>query len=249
MAEYRCGVWIAMKRLIPVCVVLLIAAVCASTAHASATLFVTAEQHHPGQVTSPKRFEAIFGYPDQCVSGIVCWQYQKGSRSSNAHWPESWYLHVNGVRVKDRTFHLFVMDPRGKGWQQHVASACAQHCFLDGMGTSSISRTTPRISWSAAQWSSAAALVVRAVVNAGKKVLPNSVGMKSTALIAAAGGRGSTESYGTASAKQVLGLGKIWVTEIGNCLAKYHAFLHYKGRGDHFACYMPGHLPWDTSWL
>ncbi len=52
-----------------------------------------------------------------------------------------------------------------------------------------------------------------------------------------------------ASANQVLGLGRIWVTEIGNCLAKYHAFQRYKGRGDHFACYEQGHLPWDTGWL
>ncbi len=214
----------------------------------AAKLFTVAEQH-TGRVSNPQRFTAIIGYPSQCVAGIRCWQYQKGTRSGNAHWPESWYLHQGGQRVMDHVFHLYVMDPRSPGWDSHVASVCAQRCFLDGMGTSSIGRTTPRLSWSRAQWASSAALVVRAVRAAGKRVMANSIGLQSTALITAAGGRGSTESYDVASARQVLGLGRIWVTEIGNCLAKYHAFQRYKGRGDHFACYEQGHLPWDTGWL
>ncbi len=126
----------------------------------AAKLFTVAEQHG-GQVSNPSRFTAIIGYPNQCVAGIRCWQYQKGTRSGNAHWPESWYLHQGGVRVKDHVFHLYVMDPRS-GWAQHVARVCAQRCFLDGMGTSSIGRTTPRLKWTRAQWASRAALVVRA---------------------------------------------------------------------------------------
>ena len=214
----------------------------------AAPLFTVAEQHNPGIVTKPQRFEAIIGYPNQCVKGIICWQYQKGTRSSVANYPESWYLHQNGVRIRDNVFHLFVMNPLSTGWQQHVAQSCFRHCFLDGMGTSSITRTTPRLRWSKTKWVDAAALVVKAVVRSGKEALPNSVGVDVNVLVNAAG-RGSTEAYNVNNAKASLSMGHIWVAEKGDCLAKYRAYLRYKGTGDHFACYENGHLPWDTSWL
>ncbi len=215
----------------------------------AASLFTVAEQHNPGTVTEPSRFSAIIGYPAQCVVGIRCWTYTKATRSSVSTYPESWYLHQDGGRVVDRVFHLYVMDPRSAGWQQEVASSCGHRCFLDGLGVASLSRTLPRLRWTAARWTSRAALVVAAVRAAGKRVLPNSVGTQGAALITAAGGRGSTESFSPLNAKQSLTQGHIWVAEQGNCLAKYTAYLKYRGTGDHFACYEAGMLPWDTGWL
>lgn len=214
----------------------------------AAPLFTVAEQHAGLKVPNPQRFEAIIGYPNQCVSGIMCWTYTKGTRSGVSTYPESWYLHSGKTRIKDSVFHLFVMDPRSAGWQQHVASVCGRLCFLDGMGTSSITRTTPRLTWSKTMWLNSAALVVRAVVRAGKSALPNSVGLGTDVLVSAAG-RGSTEAFNTRNAQALLSMGHIWVAEKGGCLDKYHAYLQYRAKNDHFACYEQGHLPWDTSWL
>ncbi len=221
----------------------------AAAGAANAALYTTASQAAGRSVDDPSRFKAIIGYAGQCVTGIRCWVYTKGSRSSVATYPESWYLHVDGVRVMDRVFHLYVMDPRNPGWQQHIAQTCTHRCYLDGMGTSSLGRTVPHLAWSRAEWAAGAALVVQAVRAAGKRVMPNSVGAQSLVLVTAAGGRASTENFTVATAQTTLGWGHIWVTEIGNCLAKYHAFLQYRGRGDHFACYEAGMLPWDTGWL
>ncbi|HWI68259.1 MAG TPA: hypothetical protein VNS88_07755, partial [Nitrospiraceae bacterium] len=129
-----------------------------------------------------------------------------------------------------------------------VAQVCFRHCFLDGMGTSSLTRTTPHLRWSNAQWVNAAALVVRAVVRSGKEALPNSVGVDVNVLVNAAG-RGSTEAFNVNNAHASLAMGHIWVAEKGDCLAKWHAYQRYNGAGDHFACYEQGHLPWDTGWL
>lgn len=218
----------------------------------AATLFTVAEQRAQLQVTKPQRFEAIIGFPNQCVSGITCWTYTKGTRSPIGTFPESWYAHQNGVRVKDSAYGTFVMDTRSTGWQQHVASTCGQRCFIDGMGTPAVARTKPRLQWTPTQWVTRAALVVKAVVKAGKMALPNSVGSshaEGDALIAAANGRGSTEDFNTSNAQSTLSRGRIWVAEIGSCLDKYHVYLKYRGTSDHFACYEKGHLPWDTSWL
>lgn len=219
---------------------------------ASPVLYTAAHQHSGGRVSDPQRFEAIVGYPDQCVVGVACWTYVKGSRSGRSDWPESWYAHQDGRRVVDSTFGLFVMDPRSAGWQRVVASSCRARCFIDGLGTSSLSRTRPHLEWSQTQWVSRAALVVRAVVHAGKLALPNSVGStkaQGDALIAAAGGVGSTEGFNVADARGALSRGRIWVQERGDCLDKYHAYLKYRQAHDHFACYLVGHLPWDTGWL
>lgn len=213
-------------------------------------LFTVAEQHAGLQVANPSRFEAIIGQPNQCVAGISCWTYTKGTRSGRSTWPESWYLHVNGVRVRDNVFHLYVMDPRSTGWQQQVASACPQQCFLDGMGTSSLNRDTPNVAWTKAQWIMAVAGVVRAVVASGKQALPNSVGLAADGQpLVTAAGRGSTEAFNVRNAQSLLGMGSIWVSEISDCVAKYAAYQQYRGATDHFACYERGSLPWDTSWL
>jgi hypothetical protein len=203
----------------------------------------TTGDHEPASVW------AIIGFPKQCVRGIPAGSTRRAPAQRQRALPESWYLHQDGRRIKDHVYHLFVMDPRSRGWQQHVAQKCARLCFLDGMGTSSVGRTTPHLRWTTAQWVSRAALVVRAVARTGKHVLPNSVGVGVWQLIAAAGGQGSTEAFNTRNAHASLAAGRIWVAEIGGCFAKYHAFLHWRGRGDHFACYEHGHLPWDTGWL
>jgi hypothetical protein len=222
------------------------------SALARPALYVAAHQAAGRQVQKPGRFSAVVGYSYQCVAGEPCWVYVKGSRSANPNLPASWYLRVGGRRVKDSVFNLFVMDPRSLGWRRSVAAACPHRCFVDGLGTPSLRRTRPRLGWSKSVWISRAALVVKTVVASGDLVLPNSVGVtrsEGLPLIRAAGGRGSSESFGPRVARRALGRGHIWVQEKGDCLAKYRAYLRYRGAGDHFACYRAGHLPWDTGWL
>lgn len=219
------------------------------------TLFITASGFvctpeyigAKARVEAPYRFEAIIGYPGQCVQGIPCWQYTKGTRSPVASYPESWYLHASGRRVRDATWGFYVMNPQS-GWAQHVAQVCARQCFIDGMGASGLSRMRPRPAITAAMWENEVAQIVRRVVAAGKHALPNSVGVDSRSVIAAAG-QGSTESFTATNAATLLGLGRIWVTERGNCLAKYHAYQRYHGAGDRFGCYEPPAKPWSLAWL
>ncbi len=223
-----------------------------ATGIATMKLYVSAHQAGDVPVPRPHRFQAIIGYTDQCVPTIPCWQYSKGTRSNVKTWPEKWYVHQDGHRIHDRTWpNLFVMNPGNAGWRKHVASVCARHCFLDGLGTSAVSRTKPRLQWTIKRWVTAVAGEVSYIRSStGKRVLPNSVGYDSrtSAIIRAAGGRGSSEAFNVTSAKRVLGMGRMWVTEIGDCRDKARAFLKYKRRGDHFACYLPGKKPWNTSW-
>ena len=222
-----------------------------ATANA-ATLYTVAEQHAGLRVSNPQRFNAIIGFPNQCVAGIICWTYTKGSRTRVATYPETWYLHVNGRRVRDTTFNQYVMDPRSTGWQHQVAKVCGQRCFLDGLGPASLGRTSPVIPWTPIQWTTRAALVVQAVIRAGKQAMPNSVSrdpVLAAPLVKAGQGRASSEGYTAPLAKTILNMGHIWIAEVGGCPKKYAYFLKYEGRGDHFSCYEHGHLPWDTSWL
>jgi hypothetical protein len=226
--------------------------VTAIAAHAQTPpTYVAAHQKAGRQVPDPQDFNAIVGYADQCVTGVPCWTYTKGSRTADGSLPERWYLHVNGRRVKDSMFNLYVMNPSRVGWRKHVAAACPARCFIDGIGPSSLNRDRPRIRWTVAEWMRATAGLVKSVVATGKHVLPNSIGntVAQGKGIVAAAGRGSTEGFTASDAKAVLGLGRIWVQEKGACLAKWHAFLRYRSRNDHFACYLNGDLPWDRSWM
>lgn len=223
-----------------------------AAAHASAPpTYVAAHQKAGRQVPDPQDFNAIVGYADQCVAGVPCWSYVKGSRTADGSLPETWYLHVNGRRVMDSTFGLYVMNPNATGWRRHVAALCPDRCFIDGLGPSSLNRDVPRINWTVGKWMRATAGLVKSVVSTGKRVLPNSVGNTPAQArgIVAAAGRGSTEGFNTADAKAILEVGRIWVQEIGACPAKYAAFLKYRSPRDHFACYLRGDLPWDRSWM
>ncbi len=241
-----------MKRvflLIVVSMAVVLSLISPSKAAANTRPYTVAEQASGQQVSDPARFSAIIGYPDQCVAGISCWTYTKGTRSPVSTYPESWYLHVDGVRVMDKVFHLYVMDPRSAGWQQQVASVCSQQCFLDGMGASALGRDDPVVPWTRIEWVKATALVAKAVVAFGKLVMPNSIEPDVGQVLVNAAHRGSTESFTPATAQKLLSMGRIWVSEQGNCLAKYDAFLKYSDRHDHFSCYELGTLPWDTSWM
>jgi hypothetical protein len=214
-------------------------------------LYTVASQHAFGQVDDPSRFGAIVGYPGQCVASVRCWVYEKGTRSPVASYPEAWYLHVDGVRVMDRVFGFYVMDPRNVGWQHQVATTCPAYCFLDGVGTSSLSRDVPRLPWRPSRWVRAVAGLVASVRASGDHVLPNSLSgdpaLSQPVLDAA--GRASTEMFTPANARSVLASGRVWVSEHGSCLAKFAVFQAYRGRGDHFSCYEAGGLPWDLGWL
>jgi hypothetical protein len=220
---------------------------------ATMPVYVNAHQAGDRPVPRPGRFVAIVGYPDQCVRGIPCWKYTKGTRSPVSTYPESWYLHgASGARIHDKTWpRLFVMDPSNPGWRDTVAAACHRHCFLDGAGTSSFTRvSTPLVGWTLKGYIKAVAGEIRVIRAAGKAVLPNSIGFDARGypLVVAAGGRGSTEAYTVSNARQVLHEGRIWVAERGSCRKKARAFLRFTDGNDHFACYLAGTLPWNTSW-
>ena len=240
-----------MKRVLLVMLVLLSAGCTQNAGAAAPRLYVVAEQAPGQQVADPSRFSAIIGYPDQCVTGIPCWTYTKGTRSAVSTYPESWYLHVNGVRVVDDVYHLYVMDPRSAGWQQHVAQVCGETCFIDALGPGALARDTPAIPWTPAEWVAATTGIVKAVVAAGKRAMPNNVGSDPVlaAQLVQAAGRGSDEAFDASTAQRILAVGHIWVSERGGCLSKYAAFLKYRGRGDHFSCYEFGTAPWDTGWM
>jgi hypothetical protein len=82
--------------------------------------------------------------------------YTKGTRSLDASFPESWYLHsASGARVKDSANGYFVMNPKSSGWRQHVLDACKPtpgFCFVDAMGVDGFLRTTPEPNVSEAWW-------------------------------------------------------------------------------------------------
>lgn len=235
---------VSMRRAVIIAAALLV--VWPATAQA---FVVTAEYAGAkARVPNPHQFEAIIGYPGQCASGVPCWQYTKGTRSQVATYPESWYLHVAGRRVRDRIWHFYVMDPASAGWRQHVAAACAHLCFIDGMGSSSLARMVPRPAVSSTAWVASLALIVRAVRAAGKQAMPNSVGLDERALVAVAG-QASSEGFTPGNAAAVLAMGHIWVTERGGCAAKYAAFKRYAGAGDHFGCFDPPARPWDLGWV
>lgn len=242
MAEHGTTVWPAMRRL------LLVGGLAAVWLCSSGFVVTPEYVGARARVPDPQRFEAIIGYPGQCVSGIPCWQYTKGTRSPVGSYPEAWYLHANGQRVRDKTYHFYVMNPLS-GWAQHVASVCARQCFLDGMGAAGLGRMQPRPPLTAARWEQMVVAIVHAVRAEGKQALPNSVGVIGGRQLLQAAGQGSTESFTASSARALLSLGRVWVTERGQCAAKYAAFGRYRGPGDRFGCYQPPAPPWSLAWL
>lgn len=217
-------------------------------APAASPFYVAAHQSGKRTVADPQRFTAIVGYPNQQVAGIPFWRYVKGSRSARADLPERWYAHVAGVRVRDKTFGYYVMNPSSAGWRRYVARRCAPRCFLDGLGPRSVGRTTPRLPLTQREWVTRAAGLV-AFVRRHALVLPNSVGPYWSArlFVAASGGRGSTETFDPAHTR-MLATGRIWVQELGDCSAKWAAFKRATQGDDHFACHERGHLAWDLGW-
>jgi hypothetical protein len=200
--------------------------------------------NHP-TLAEAQPFQSLTGAAKQNIGYTQrYWTYVKGTRSSNPNWPESWYIHQDGKRVKDTTYNLFVMNPNSAGWQNQLAKDCPHDCFMDGVGTSSLTRSHLR--WTKQEWITAVAKMIDHVVATGDNVLPNSIG-KDVPLakpILAAAGRGSTEAF-NANTKDILRAGKVWVTERDDCGPKLATYLLYRGRGDHFSCYNLGTHPWD----
>lgn len=226
--------------------------VSATAAHADTyvPLFTQIHQHSGSQpsLTQAANFGTIIGLANQNIGYPErYWTYVKGTRSSVSTFPESWYVHVNGVRAKDYVYNLFVMNPNSAGWQQHVADICPHYCYLDGMGISSLARTRPRMAWTNTQWVKAAASEVRHVVSTGDRALPNSISNvpKLARPFLDAAGQGSTELFTGLKTRAIIKAGRIWVSEKDRCGKKLAAYLLVKGRGDHFACYDSGSLPWS----
>jgi hypothetical protein len=192
-------------------------------------------------------FGALIGLPSQNIGyPNRYWTYTKATRSYVSTYPEDWYVHQNGERVRDTTFHAFVMNPAERGWQKVVANNCPHYCYLDGMGTVSMDRTSPHMQWTNTRWVDATASLVSYVVATGHRAMPNSIGYipsEAKPMLDAAG-RGSTEAF-SLQRREVVTLGRVWVTEKGDCGIKLAAYLLVKGRGDHFACYERGTLPWN----
>lgn len=190
-------------------------------------------------------FVAASGLARQRVGSIPWWTYVKGSRSGNGSYPESWYVHQDGVRVRDSKFGFFVMDPANLGWDAVVAKACGARCFVDGIGATSLGRTTPRLRMSDSRWVTAVGVELRYLVGHGHKVLPNSVSTPSVSYLRIAG-QGSTESFRGLSSLALLAAGNVWVVAKRDCGYMLAAFLIGRDSGDVFACSEPGTAPWQV---
>jgi len=173
---------------------------------------------------------------------VPTWQYVKASRSPKSNWPEKWYLHQNGVRIKDFVYHMWVMNPNSLGWQKQVAATCLGKCFLDGAGDVGLGRTTPKLQWTTDQWVAAMIREIDYVRSTGDKVIPNSVGVHSLAEIDAAG-RGSTEQFHGIKHLNILTYGRVWVVAYDHCAYQLASFLIGRGRGDYFECTAVGADP------
>jgi hypothetical protein len=108
--------------------------------------------------------------------------YTKGTRSSVATYPESWYLHTaGGARIHDRALKsYFVMNPSSSGWRQQVVQNCAgapQWCFVDAMGTDGYQRMSAKPSVSESWWISETTAEANYVENAssGWSVMANNL--------------------------------------------------------------------------
>jgi hypothetical protein len=219
----------------------------ASTAQGAVTrlwvpLQIDSTDHPTAAALEP--FSRISGWPGQSA-GPHYYTYVKASRDYSADWPESWYIHQDGARVRDLVYGSFVMDPRSPGWVAHVISECPSLCYLDGAGPSSVTRTTPRLLWTIPEWNTAMEGELQQIVDAGIRVVPNSVRPDSLGYLAITG-IGSTEAFD--SGLNRLGLvtaGRVWVYETGDCGAKLAAYLLARGRGDLFSCHDRGTPVWQ----
>jgi hypothetical protein len=215
-------------------------------AHAAVTPLWFAGQLHAGAV--PTRadvapFTAASGVAQQNIGGIPFWLYVKGSRTSHATYPESWYVHQNGVRVRDAFYHTFVMNPASAGWDAVVLRECAPRCFLDGVGASAVTRTRPLLNWPVSRWAGAVVAELRYLESHGARVIPNSVSDQTAAYLRVTG-VASTEHFFGLDHLDVIRLGHVWVVEKHRCGWFLAAFLMARGRGDRFACSEPGTMPW-----
>lgn len=218
-----------------------------ATSHASVTPLWLTAQLQSRQTPTPAQagqFTVASGWRWQQTTGPRWYTYVKGSRSYDRHYPEAWYLHQDGARVRDKRFGSFVMDPRNHGWQQTVLAACPRRCFLDGLGTTSLDRTQPHLQWTDAQWVAAVDQELRYLVSHDTRVIPNSIGAHSAADYLAITGRASTEAFNGPDDIGLLRAGKVWVVAKRNCGWMLAAFLMGRGRGDRFSCYEPGTAPW-----
>jgi len=135
-----------------------------TAAHASVLRQLYAPLHiHPATAPSPafvdSHFSTISVQPSMIREGYSVAHtgiYTKGTRSLDAGFPESWYLHsASGARVKDSANGYFVMNPHSSGWRHHVLDACKpapSFCFVDAMGVDGYQRATPRPNVSEAWW-------------------------------------------------------------------------------------------------
>jgi hypothetical protein len=135
-----------------------------SAAHASVLRQLYAPLHiHPATAPAAafvdSHFSTISVQPSMLKKGYRVAHtgiYTKGTRSLDAGFPESWYLHsASGVRVKDAANGYFVMNPQSSGWRHHVLDACKPapaFCFVDAMGVDGYQRTTPAPNVSQAWW-------------------------------------------------------------------------------------------------
>jgi hypothetical protein len=219
-----------------------------SAVHRDASINPTAAQLAPFNNVGGWNFQRPRGYKG------TWWDYAKGTRTNEASLPESWYIHVDGGRVRDKAHtRLFVMNPLSLGWRDHVAPQCALRCYLDGLGDAARKRTVPSITsqWSGAEWREAVAAELAFIVKWGGTVLPNSsFGVLATREYSQAAGRTSTEGFSGLQDVPILKAGHVWVfgktTQPRGCRRLLAAYLIGKGRGDHFSCFNLSQEPWDV---
>ncbi|HET6849679.1 MAG TPA: hypothetical protein VFH74_12515 [Gaiellales bacterium] len=193
----------------------------APAAHASALGQLFAPLHiHPASAPPASFIDSHFstitvqpsmlreGY-DVAHTGI----YTKGTRSLDASFPESWYLHSpSGARVKDSANGYFVMNPKSSGWRNHVLNACKPtpgFCFVDAMGVDGYQRATPRPNVSQAWWIKATTGEANFLENASARfhIVANNLTTS-----AYPGYRVAYEMFGRTSAKKSL-----WVLRHTTC--------------------------------
>ena len=195
------------------------------------------------------QFKALSGWAKQgktIPKTVRFWQYVKGTRSYDKNFPESWYIHQDGVRVRDKVWHSYVMDPSNPGWQSYVAAHCAKYCYLDGVGSSAISRTVPRLQWSKTQWVDAITNELQAIVASGKHVMPNSTSADTLKYFTVTP-IASTEAWkGLApDGWKLMAAGRVWVVAKGSdCGWKLAEFLVEKSKGDLFSCHAENTPAW-----
>lgn len=216
------------------------------TAHATTTPAWAPMNITPAiQLDHTEPFTRVTGWPGQ-ASGPAFYTYVKGSRSYEAGHPEAWYIHQDGRRVRDGTFHSYVMDPSNPGWQAYTARACPQRCYLDGLGTTSLSRTVPHLRWTKQRWIAAVVSELRALRARGIDAAPNSIGLQSAGAYLAETRQASSEAWvaGDRETWPIIGQGRVWVdAHTGRCGQKLAAFLMLRGRGDLFHCAAKGDPP------